>query len=89
MLDFEVSYFRVLCAINVCFLIFPEKDKKKSKKKSLGEMQVKMKCEMEPSDELGKLDCKDWPLLFKVSLLIFFLGLDINFYFGVAKPGLT
>ena len=62
-------------------LLITEKEKKKSKKRSLGEMQVKMKCEMEPSDELGKLDCKDWPLLFKVGLQIFFLELASNFLF--------
>ncbi|KAK2575019.1 hypothetical protein KPH14_008766 [Odynerus spinipes] len=38
---------------------------KKDKKKSLGEIQVAMKCEIEPSNEVVKLDCKDWPLLFK------------------------
>ncbi|CAD6227597.1 GSCOCG00001275001-RA-CDS [Cotesia congregata] len=42
-----------------------EKAKKKSKKKSLGELQVAMDCKMEPSDIPEKLDCKDWPLLFK------------------------
>ncbi|XP_043274680.1 H/ACA ribonucleoprotein complex subunit 4 [Venturia canescens] len=42
-----------------------EKTKKKGKKKSLGEIQTAMKCQMEPSDEITKLDCKDWPLLFK------------------------
>ncbi|XP_034934367.1 H/ACA ribonucleoprotein complex subunit 4 [Chelonus insularis] len=42
-----------------------EKAKKKSKKKSLGELQVAMKCEIEPSDAPTKLECKDWPLLFK------------------------
>lgn len=43
--------------------------KKKSKSsKSLGEIQAKMKCQMEPSDGgvADKLECKDWPLLFKV-----------------------
>lgn len=42
-----------------------EKEKKKSKRKSLGETQMKIKCEMEPSSEIPKLECKDWPLLFK------------------------
>ncbi|XP_057326332.1 H/ACA ribonucleoprotein complex subunit 4 isoform X1 [Microplitis mediator] len=42
-----------------------EKAKKKSKKKSLGDIQVAMDCKMEPSDLPEKLDCKDWPLLFK------------------------
>ncbi|OXU30917.1 hypothetical protein TSAR_001884 [Trichomalopsis sarcophagae] len=41
-----------------------EKEKKKNKK-SLGEIQAKMKCQMEPSNDVGKLECKDWPLLFK------------------------
>ncbi|XP_076654113.1 dyskerin pseudouridine synthase 1 Nop60B [Halictus rubicundus] len=42
-----------------------DQSKKKSKKKSLGEMQVAMKCEIEPSDAVVKLEYKDWPLLFK------------------------
>lgn len=42
-----------------------EKIKKKDKKRSLGEIQATMKCEIKPSDEEVKLDCKDWPLLFK------------------------
>ncbi|XP_014487752.1 PREDICTED: H/ACA ribonucleoprotein complex subunit 4, partial [Dinoponera quadriceps] len=42
-----------------------DKHKKKSKKKSLGELQRETKCEIEPSDEITKLDYKDWPLLFK------------------------
>lgn len=42
-----------------------DKLKKKSKKKVLGDMQKTMKCELEPSTEEVKLDCKDWPLLFK------------------------
>ncbi|XP_015599322.1 H/ACA ribonucleoprotein complex subunit 4 [Cephus cinctus] len=46
-------------------VMFAEKAKKKNKKKSLGEIQVAMKCHVEPSDEIVKLDCKDWPLLFK------------------------
>ncbi|KAK0179350.1 hypothetical protein PV327_005109 [Microctonus hyperodae] len=41
-----------------------EKTKKKSKK-SLGEQQMAMKFEMEPSTKTTPLDCKDWPLLFK------------------------
>lgn len=41
-----------------------EKSKKKSRK-SLGDQQVNMECKMEPSDAPSKLDCKDWPLLFK------------------------
>lgn len=47
---------------------FADKHKKKSKKKSLGELQREIKCEIEPSDEITKLDCKDWPLLFKVKI---------------------
>lgn len=35
------------------------------KKDSLGELQKKMKCELQPSNEEVKLECKDWPLLFK------------------------
>lgn len=46
-----------------------DKSKKKNKKKSLGEVQVEMKCQLEPSDELIKLEYKDWPLLFKVNNL--------------------
>ncbi|XP_034182233.1 dyskerin pseudouridine synthase 1 Nop60B [Osmia lignaria lignaria] len=42
-----------------------DKSKKKNKKKSLGEIQVEMKCQLEPSDESIKLEYKDWPLLFK------------------------
>ncbi|KAJ8672802.1 hypothetical protein QAD02_004062 [Eretmocerus hayati] len=42
-----------------------EKEKKKNKSKALGDIQVKMKFEMEPSTGSVKLDCKDWPLLFK------------------------
>ncbi|CAK9828088.1 H/ACA ribonucleoprotein complex subunit 4 [Anthophora retusa] len=42
-----------------------DKSKKKSKKKSLGEIQATMKCQIEPSDEFVKLEYKDWPLLFK------------------------
>lgn len=42
-----------------------EKSKKKDKKKSLGEMQVAMDCELKPSDEKVKLNCENWPLLFK------------------------
>ncbi|XP_076674771.1 dyskerin pseudouridine synthase 1 Nop60B [Andrena cerasifolii] len=42
-----------------------DKSKKKSKKKSLGEIQATMKCQVEPSDEPVKLEYKDWPLLFK------------------------
>ncbi|XP_043253621.1 H/ACA ribonucleoprotein complex subunit 4 [Colletes gigas] len=42
-----------------------DKSKKKSKKKSLGEIQAAMKCQLEPSSELVKLEYKDWPLLFK------------------------
>ncbi|KAI4486870.1 hypothetical protein M0802_012270 [Mischocyttarus mexicanus] len=42
-----------------------EKSKKKDKKKSLGEMQIAMDCELKPSDEEVKLDCENWPLLFK------------------------
>uniref|UniRef100_A0A0C9RXQ3 Nop60B_0 protein n=1 Tax=Fopius arisanus TaxID=64838 RepID=A0A0C9RXQ3_9HYME len=47
-------------------LIMAEIDKKKKKsKKSLGEAQVAMDCKMEPADGIVKLECKDWPLLFK------------------------
>lgn len=42
-----------------------EKTKKKKMKKSLGELQASMTCEITPSNEVVKLDCKDWPLLFK------------------------
>ncbi|XP_012056914.1 PREDICTED: H/ACA ribonucleoprotein complex subunit 4 [Atta cephalotes] len=42
-----------------------EKNKKKDKKKSLGELQLATKCEIEPSKMEVKLECKDWPLLFK------------------------
>ncbi|XP_043495973.1 H/ACA ribonucleoprotein complex subunit 4 [Polistes fuscatus] len=42
-----------------------EKSKKKDKKKSLGEMQIAMDCELKPSDEKVKLNCENWPLLFK------------------------
>ncbi|XP_043577877.1 H/ACA ribonucleoprotein complex subunit 4 [Bombus pyrosoma] len=42
-----------------------DKSKKKSKKKSLGEIQATMKCQLEPSNEIVKLEYKDWPLLFK------------------------
>ena len=54
------------CYLNVC--CFSEKEKKK-KIKDLGEIQAKMKCQMEPSSALPKLECKDWPLLFKVTIL--------------------
>ncbi|XP_053987398.1 H/ACA ribonucleoprotein complex subunit 4 [Hylaeus anthracinus] len=42
-----------------------DKSKKKSKKKSLGEIQATMKCQIEPSTDIVKLEYKDWPLLFK------------------------
>ncbi|XP_033339246.2 dyskerin pseudouridine synthase 1 Nop60B [Megalopta genalis] len=42
-----------------------EDDKKKTKKKSLGEMQLEFKFEIEPSDAPVKMEHKDWPLLFK------------------------
>lgn len=43
-----------------------EDDKSKKKNKpSLGELQRKMKCEIEPSLVEVKLESKDWPLLFK------------------------
>ncbi|KAG7196692.1 hypothetical protein KM043_016024 [Ampulex compressa] len=42
-----------------------DKSKKKSKKKSLGEIQATMKYQVEPSTDIVKLECKDWPLLFK------------------------
>ncbi|XP_043673039.1 H/ACA ribonucleoprotein complex subunit 4 [Vespula pensylvanica] len=42
-----------------------EKIKKKDKKKSLGEIQAIMECEIKPSTEEVKLNCEDWPLLFK------------------------
>ncbi|XP_014215310.1 H/ACA ribonucleoprotein complex subunit 4 [Copidosoma floridanum] len=42
-----------------------ENEKKKSKIKSIGEAQLKVKYEMQSSNEIPKLDCKDWPLLFK------------------------
>ncbi|XP_066599694.1 H/ACA ribonucleoprotein complex subunit 4 [Prorops nasuta] len=42
-----------------------EIEKKNNKQHLLGEAQLAMKCEMQPSDEDVKLDCKDWPLLFK------------------------
>ncbi|XP_003701715.1 dyskerin pseudouridine synthase 1 Nop60B [Megachile rotundata] len=38
---------------------------KKKNKKSLGEIQATMKCQLEPSEEIVKLEYKDWPLLFK------------------------
>lgn len=38
---------------------------KKKSKKSLGEIQATMKCQLEPSHEIVKLEYKDWPLLFK------------------------
>jgi len=43
----------------------------KMKDKSLGELQKSKKCIIEPSDGVTKLDCKDWPLLFKVGNLIY------------------
>ncbi|XP_076233207.1 dyskerin pseudouridine synthase 1 Nop60B [Calliopsis andreniformis] len=42
-----------------------DKIKKKNKKKSLGEIQATMKCQVEPSSDPIKLEYKDWPLLFK------------------------
>ncbi|XP_029161267.1 H/ACA ribonucleoprotein complex subunit 4 [Nylanderia fulva] len=42
-----------------------DKSKKKKNKASLGEIQRTMKCEIEPSKVEVKLECKDWPLLFK------------------------
>ncbi|KMQ97369.1 h aca ribonucleoprotein complex subunit 4-like protein [Lasius niger] len=43
-----------------------EDDKSKKKNKlPLGEIQRTMKCEIEPSNVEVKLECKDWPLLFK------------------------
>ncbi|XP_070160713.1 H/ACA ribonucleoprotein complex subunit 4 [Polyergus mexicanus] len=42
-----------------------DKSKKKKNKPSLGEIQRTMKCEIVPSNEEVKLECKDWPLLFK------------------------
>lgn len=54
------------------FYMLAEKEKKNKKKnENLGEIQAKMKCEMQPSSEVAKLDCKDWPLLFKVFILMF------------------
>ncbi|XP_078044787.1 dyskerin pseudouridine synthase 1 Nop60B [Augochlora pura] len=42
-----------------------ENDKKKNKKKSLGELQLEFKYEIKPSDEEVKIEHRDWPLLFK------------------------
>jgi len=43
-----------------------DKKKKKKSRKSLGELQVAAKCEIEPGTDTGvNLDAKDWPLLFK------------------------
>ncbi|XP_012282911.1 H/ACA ribonucleoprotein complex subunit 4 isoform X1 [Orussus abietinus] len=42
-----------------------EVEKQKKSKKSLGDIQMGMKCLVEPSSGDVKLDCKDWPLLFK------------------------
>ncbi|XP_058805138.1 H/ACA ribonucleoprotein complex subunit 4 [Phymastichus coffea] len=55
------------CFSNLITMAEIEKDKKKNKTKSLGEIQAKMKCQLEPSDvaKTMKLECKDWPLLFK------------------------
>lgn len=50
-------------------IFLAEKSKKKDKKKSIGEMQLSTKCQIEPSNVEVKLECKDWPLLFKVVYL--------------------
>ncbi|KAL6260129.1 hypothetical protein P5V15_007666 [Pogonomyrmex californicus] len=42
-----------------------ENSKKKDKKKPLGEIQLSMKCEIQPSDLPVKLKPENWPLLFK------------------------
>ncbi|XP_029663038.1 H/ACA ribonucleoprotein complex subunit 4-like [Formica exsecta] len=42
-----------------------KKNKNKKNKLSLGEIQRTMKCEIVPSNKEVKLECKDWPLLFK------------------------
>ncbi|XP_046464856.1 H/ACA ribonucleoprotein complex subunit 4 [Neodiprion pinetum] len=42
-----------------------ENEKRKDKKKSLGELQVAMKCQVEPSKAAVKLEYGNWPLLFK------------------------
>lgn len=34
-----------------------------------------MKCQLEPSDEIIKLEYKDWPLLFKVCNIKYILNL--------------
>jgi len=47
-------------------------DTKMKDKKSLGELQKSTKCVIAPSDHLTKLECKDWPLLFKVGDLIYY-----------------
>ncbi|XP_025601726.1 H/ACA ribonucleoprotein complex subunit 4 [Athalia rosae] len=42
-----------------------ENGKQKDKNKTLGELQVAMKCQVEPSTAPVKLEVSDWPLLFK------------------------
>jgi hypothetical protein len=63
----------IIVLILCFFFAEKEKQKNKNKNKSLGEIQVKMKCQMEPSSEITKLDCKDWPLLFKVFIYRYLL----------------
>jgi len=64
---------RIYTRINHSIISVADKqtnDTKMKDKKSLGELQKSTKCIIKPSDHLTKLECKDWPLLFKVGDLI-------------------
>lgn len=53
-------------------LTLTENENQKDDKKSLGDLQVAMKCQVEPSAAVVKLEFGDWPLLFKVCIFYFF-----------------
>lgn len=73
-LDLLIPIINIISQVNLYFY-YLDKSKKKSKKKSLGEIQATMKCQLEPSDEIIKLEYKDWPLLFKVCNIKYILSL--------------